>query len=71
MDVPLQMIHRDQRQPGGEGQGLGVGNADQQRAGQARAAGYGDGVQIGESHAGLGQCGTDHGNNGAQMLAAR
>ena len=53
-----------------EGQRLGVGDADQQRSGEAGTGGDGDGVEIGEGDVGLGQRGADHGNDGAEMLAA-
>ena len=54
----------------GEGERLGVGDADEQRSGESGAGGDGDGVEIGEGDAGLGQRGADHGNDGAKMLAA-
>ena len=53
-----------------EGERLGVGDADEQRSGEARAAGDGDGVEIGERDAGLRKSRADDGNDGAQMLAA-
>ncbi len=70
VDVPLQVVDGDQRQPLRKGQRLGVGDAHQQRSGQPRPAGHGDGVQVGEGDAGLRQRRADHGNDGAQMLAA-
>ena len=70
MDVAFEMVDGDQRQAGGKGQRLGVGDAHQQRAGKSGAAGDGDGVQVGEGDAGLGERGPDHGDDGAQMLAA-
>src|SRR5439155_946501 len=44
MDVPFQVIHRDQRLLQREGQSLGVAHAHQQRSGESRALGDGDGV---------------------------
>ena len=70
MDVAFQMVDGDERQAVGEGQSLGVGDAHQKRSGETGAAGDGDGVEIGEGDVGLGECGADHGNNGAEMLAA-
>ena len=54
VDVAFKMIDGDERQPLREGQRLGVGNAHQQRTGQAGTRGDGDGVQICEGDAGLG-----------------
>ena len=46
MNVPFDVIDRDQRQPLRNRQSLGVGHAHQQRADQSRALGHGDGRQI-------------------------
>ena len=70
VNVPFEMIDGDQRQPLRKGQSLGVGDAHQQRSGQSRAAGHGDGVQIVKRDIGLGQRRAHHRDNGAQMLAA-
>ena len=70
MDVAFEVVDGDEGQVVGEGEGLGVGDADQQRSGEAGTGGDGDGVEIGEGDAGLGQSGADHGNDGAEMLAA-
>ncbi len=54
----------------GEGESLGVGDANEQRAGQAWTGGDGDGIEVVEGDAGLLDGGADHGNDGAKMFAA-
>jgi len=51
-------------------EGLGIGDADQQRSGEAGAGGDSNGIEIGESNLGLFERGTNDGNDGAEMLAA-
>jgi hypothetical protein len=46
MNVSFEVIDRDQRQAAGEGQSLGVGDANQQRAGEAGAGRDRDGIEI-------------------------
>ena len=46
MDVAFEMIHRNQRAIRGEGNGLGEGDADQQRAREARALRDGDRIEL-------------------------
>jgi len=70
MDVAFKMVDGDERQPLREGKRLRVGNSHQQSPGQAGTGGDGDGVQIGEGDAGLGESFADDRDNGAQMLAA-
>ena len=70
MDVPLEMIHCNQRQTLRKRQGLGICDAHKQRARQARTAGYRNGVEIGQRNACLGQRRAHHGHNRTQMLAA-
>ncbi|SPE26109.1 hypothetical protein SBA5_520005 [Candidatus Sulfotelmatomonas gaucii] len=70
MDMTFEVIHRDERQMVCEREGLGVGDADQQRSGEARTGGDSDGVEVGESEVSLGKRSADHRNDGAQMLAA-
>ena len=43
VNVPFDVVDRDQRQIAGEAKRLGVGDADEQRSDQARAFGNGDG----------------------------
>ena len=69
VDVAFQMVDGDEGQIGGEGQGFGVGDADEQGAGEAWTGGYGDGVEVGEGDAGLGERGADDRDDGAEMLA--
>ena len=68
--MAFQVVDGDQRQSRGECQGFAVGDTDQQSAGKSGAGGDGDRVQIGKRHASLGQRRPDHGNDGAQVLAA-
>ena len=70
VDVAFEMIDGDEWEVVGEGESLGVGDADEKRSGEAGAGGDGDGVEIGEREAGFGERGADDGNNGAKMLAA-
>ena len=46
LDVAFEMIYADQRFVVGQREGFAVGDADEQRADQAGAAGDGDGVDI-------------------------
>ena len=70
MDVAFKMVDGDEGQVGGEGKRFGVGDAHQKRSGEARAAGNGDRVEIGQRDAGLAEGGADDRDDGAQMLAA-
>ena len=70
MNVPFEVIHGDQRKIIRKGESLGVGDAHQKRPGKAGAGGDSDGIEIGERKVRLGQRGANHGNNGAEMLAA-
>ena len=70
VDVAFKVIHGDERKVVCKGESLGVGDADQQRTGEAGAGGDGDGVEIGEGNVGLGKRGADDRNDGAKMLAA-
>ena len=69
MDVTLKMVYGDKRLAESEGQRLGIGDSNQERACQPGAFGYRDCVQIGEADAGFIQCRTHHGNDIAQMFA--
>ena len=68
-DVAVQVADGDQRQAAREGQRLGGGEADQQRADQAGALGHGDGVDAVESDAGVVQRPLDHGHAQLQVAA--
>ena len=64
------MVHSDQRQTLREGECFGVSDANQQRSGKTWTRGDGDGVEIGQGYARLGQSRANHGHDGTQMLAA-
>jgi len=64
VDVAFEMVDGDERQTLCEGEGFGVGDADEQCSGQAGTGGDGDGVEIGEGDVGLGQRGADDGDDG-------
>ena len=68
--MAFKMIDGDERDVLRVCEGLGIGDANQQRSRKARARSDCDGVEVRESHLGLFECGTDDGNNSAQMLAA-
>ena len=53
VDVAFEVIDADERNVEAEGEGLGVGDADEQRAGEAGAFGDGDGLEIAQGEAGL------------------
>ncbi len=68
MDVPLDVIHGDQRDPTRERQRLGVGNADQQRSDQSRSFGNGDRGEIFEACRGFLEREAHRRHDGAQVL---
>ena len=68
--MAFEVVDGDEREIVGEGESFGVGDADEQRSGEAGAAGDGDGVEIGEGQVRFSERGADHGNDGAEMLAA-
>ena len=68
--MAFQVVDGNEGQVGGEGQGLGVGNADEERTGESGTAGHRNGVEAGKRDARVAKRGADHGNNGAEMLAA-
>ena len=70
VDMTFEVVDGDEGQVLSEGESFGVGDADEKCSGEAGAAGYGDGIEIGEGNVGLGQCCADYGNDGAKMLAA-
>ncbi len=67
--MAFEMVDGDQRLVEGEGQRLGVADADQQCSGEAGALGDGDGVDGFVGVLGLGQRLAHHRHDGAQMLA--
>src|SRR6202140_4396830 len=70
MNMPFKMVDGNERKAARKRERLGVSDADQQRACQARTRSDGDGVQFGESDVGLSQSGANRGNNRAQVFAA-
>ena len=68
--MSFEVVDGDEGQAEGEGQSLGVGDANEQRAGQAWTGGDCDGIEVIEGDAGLLDCGANHGNDGAKMFAA-
>jgi hypothetical protein len=69
VNMTLKVVHGDERLTQSEGQRLGVGDSNQQCAGQAGALGDRDRVQIGEADTGFVERRADHGNDIAQMFA--
>ena len=69
VDVAFQMVDGDEGKVVGEGEGFGVGDADEEGSSKARTAGDGNGVEAGKGDAGIRQRGADDGNDGAEMLA--
>ncbi len=69
MDVTFEMIHGDERLAQREGQRFGIGDADQQRAGESGAAGDGDCVNILEANVSLSKRSAHHGDDIPQVLA--
>ena len=68
VDVALQVVYAEQGQPGGERQPLGRVDAYEQRAGEARAVGHGDAVQLGQLDARGLQGPADHRDDGEEVL---
>jgi len=68
-DVAGDVMDPDQWFAGGGGQAFGGGQANQQGTDQAWSIGHGNGVDIGERGAGLGQGLVDHGQDGFDMHA--
>ncbi len=69
MDVPLQMVDRDQRLAEAECQSLCKGDPDEESARQAGAGGDGDCIQIGISHGRTSHCLADHWDYAAKVFA--
>ena len=68
--MTLEVIHGNQWKMIRKSESLGVCDAHQKRSGKSRARGDSDGTEIGERKVRLGQRGANHGNQGAEMLAA-
>ena len=71
MDMPLDVVHRDQRQATREAQGLGISESHQERAHQSRPHRGRDGAQVFEFRAGLLEGFPHHRHDGAQVFARR
>ncbi len=69
VDVAFEVVDGDERLAEREGQGLGVGDADEQSAGEAGAFGDGDGVEVVHGDAGFGDGFAHDGDDVAQVLA--
>ena len=70
VDVAFDVVYGDERDVLCVSQGLGIGDADEQSAGESGAACDCDRIQIREGDFGFVECGTDYRDDGAQMLAA-
>jgi len=69
VDVTFEVVDGDERFLQREGERLGVGDADEQGAGESGAFGDGDGVEVGECEAGAGDGLAHDGDDVAQVLA--
>jgi hypothetical protein len=69
VDVSLDVVYRDERDAGGEGDRLCISEPDEQRTGKAGAGSRGHGLKIVESNASLAQSFADYRNDSAQVFA--
>ena len=69
MDVALEVVDGDEGLIEAEGEGLCVGNADQESAGEAWAFRDGYGVEVCESYVSAGHCLADDGDYVAKVFA--
>ncbi len=73
VDVAFEVVDGDERLAQRPCEGLGVADADEQRAGETGAFGDGDGIQVFmpniAPHAGFAEGGVDDGDDGAEVLA--
>ena len=75
VDVAFEMVDGDERLVEAEGEGFGVGDANEQCASEAWACGDSDGIEVGEGDwmsrrsAGAGHCFADDRDNVAEMFA--
>jgi len=74
VDVAFEVVDGEEGFGQAEGEGFGVGNADKESTGKARAAGDGDCVEVLKGEAGnllccLGDGGADDGDDVAEVLA--
>ena len=70
MNVPFQMVYRNQRLAQAKCVRLRERNADQQRSCQSRTGGHGDRIQIFGDDGGLLQCLAYHRDDVPQMFSA-
>ena len=69
VDVAFEVVDGDERLAQREGEGLGVADTDEQRAGEAWAFGDGDRIQLRHAYAGFAEGGVDDRDDGAEVLA--
>ena len=69
VDVAFEVVDGDERLRERVGEGLGVSDADEERAGEAGAFGDGDGVELPHGHLGFAEGSVDDGDDGAEVLA--
>jgi hypothetical protein len=69
VDVPLEVVHADERFPGSHRQALGRVQPDHQRAGQTGSARGGDGVHVADGHVRFGERLLDDRHDGQHVLA--
>ena len=70
VDVSFEVVDGDEGLREREGERLGVAEADQERTGESRAAGDGNGVEVAERDARLSERGAGDGDDVAEMFAA-
>ncbi len=70
VNMAFEVVDGDDGEIAREGEGLGVGDSDEECAGEAGAGGDGNGVEVVEADGCFSKCRADHGNDGAEMLAA-
>ena len=69
VDVTFDVVDADEGHAGGEGQALGVGEPDEQRADEPRTHGDGDGRKVLQAGVGAEQGFAHHRNDGAKVFA--
>jgi hypothetical protein len=68
VDVAFYVVYGDEREACGEGDGLGVGESDEEGSGEAGAIGGGYGIELGPVEAGLVHGFADYRHDGAQVF---
>lgn len=68
--MAFEVVDGDEGDVLGEGQGFGVGDADEEGTGEAGTGGDSDGVEVVEGDVGLGEGGADDGDDSAEVFAA-